>query len=208
MSEPQSAFLKFKTSREVLARWLDAKPSLASRWHDWREIGGEWYLARGVTSLATATDADLAETLGGADQRLASFADNRELLTALVTHTAEAPELWVSAFDQAGEAFVAGSLTYSENLEDFIVFLAVARGVADDLDPADHGLAVIHNYLWGGEEEQNTTAAVQMTSGASSLLPKPKQPDAASAFLPIVDALLGGQLPSGFSTRDELALLN
>jgi len=207
MSEPESAFVKFKIGREALTRWLDAKPSPASRWHDWRAMGGEWYLGRGHGPLADASDDALDGILRGADERLAHFSSNRELLGLLVVHSAEAPELWLAAFEQGGENLVAGSLTYSENLEDFIVFLALARGVADYLGPADHGHAVVHNYIWGSEEEQQTTAALQMLpSGESRLLPEAEQPDVAAAFLPVAEALMEAQLPPGFSVRDEFGL--
>lgn len=207
MSEPESVFVKLKISREALTRWLHAKPSPATRWQDWRTIGGEWYLGRGHGPLADASDDALESILRGADDRLARFSSNRELLGMLLIHSAEAPELWLSAFDQGGENFVAGSLTYSENLEDFIVFLALARGVADYLGPADHGHAIVHNYIWGSEEEQETTAALQMLpSGESRLLPDAEQPEVAAIFLPVADALMEGQLPPGFCDRDELAL--
>ena len=206
MSEPESAFVKIKISREALTRWLHAKPSPASRWKDWRAMGGQWYLERGHGALADASDDALARILQGADDRLARVTDNRELL-GLVVHSAEAPELWLCAFEQGGEHFVAGSLTYSENLEDFIVFLAMARGVADYLEPAGHGHAIVHNYLWGSEEEQGTSAALEMLPlGESRLLSEADQPAVAAAFLPLVDALLEGQLPPGFSIRDELGL--
>jgi len=207
MSEPESAFVKLKIGRDALARWLDAKPSLASRWHDWRAIGGQWYLEGRHGALADASDDALEGIVQGADNRLAHFADNRELLGVLVVQSAEAPELWLSAFEQGGETFVAGSLTYSENLEDFLVFLALARGVADYLDPADHGHAIVHNYLWGSEEEQGSTAALEMLpSGVSRLLPETEQPAVAAGFLSVVDALMDGELPPGFSVRDELGL--
>ena len=207
MSEPESAFVKFKIGREALTRWLDAKPSPATRWHDWRAIGGEWYLGRGHGPLADASDDALDGILQDADARLAHVADNRELLGMLVVHSAEAPELWLATFEQGAENFVAGSLTYSENLEDFIVFLALARGVADYLDGADHGHAIVHNYLWGSEEDQGSTAVLEMLpSGVSRLLPEVEQPEVAASFVPVVDALMDAQLPPGFAVRDELGL--
>jgi len=207
MSEPESAFVKIKIGREALTRWLDAKPSSATRWHDWRAIGGEWYLGRGHGPLADASDDALENILRGADGRLAHFSSNRELLGMLVVHSAEAPELWLAAFEEGGENFVAGSLTYSENLEDFIVFLALARGVADYLDAADHGYAIVHNYIWGSEEDQGSTAVLEMSpSGESRLLSEAEQPEVAASFLPVVDALMDAQLPPGFSVRDELGL--
>lgn len=58
--------------------------------------------------------------------------------------------LWQSASTQ----FVVGSLTYSETLYDFIVFLTVARGVADFPEVDGHGRAVAHNCIWAGRAKR------------------------------------------------------
>lgn len=135
---------------------------------------------------------------------LAAAPDNRELLHDLVTETAETPQLGLSAFDDRGMTFVAGSLTYSENLHDFIVFLAMARGIADHLAPDGHGLAIVHNYLWGS----TVTAALRMMpSGDSHILPESKWHNVVPAFQPIADALAEDRLSDGFSVREQLRLL-
>lgn len=208
MSEPDSAFLKLQITREGLALWLRARPSRASRWTDWRAIGGRYYLSGGSVALADASDAELDGTLREANARLAAFTRNDDILRHLLAGRAEAPELSLCAFDRRGETFVAGSLAYSESLGDLIVFLTMARSAADHLSPTGRGLAIVHNYLWGDADEQTTTAALRMMpSGESHLLPEADRPSVAPAFQPIADALTEGRLPSEFAVRDEADLL-
>lgn len=205
MSEPEAALLKLQVTRPVLTRWLRARPPLASRWDDWRTIGGTWEMDGEKVALADAPGTKVGAFVLDADRMLAAAPDNRELLHGLITGTAETPELRLSAFDDRGTTFVAGSLTYSENLHDFIVFLAMARGIADHLAPEGHGLAILHNYLWGSA----VTAAVRMMpSGDSHILPESEWQNVVPAFQPIADALAEDRLPDGFSVRDQLRLLS
>jgi hypothetical protein len=204
MSEPEAALLKFQVTRPTLTRWLRARPPLASRWDDWRAIGGTWHIDGEGVALSDASEASVAGIMMEADRVLAAAPDNRELLHDLITGTAETPELRLSAYDDRGTTFVAGSLTYSESLHDFVVFLAMARGIADHLAPEGYGLAVVHNYLWGSA----VTAAVRMMpSGESRILPESERQNVLPAFQPIADALADDRLPVGFSVRDQLRLL-
>lgn len=204
MSEPEAALFKLQVTRPALTRWLRARPPRASRWTDWRAIGGTWEMDGERVALADAPKAKLAAFVQDADTALAAAPSNRELLHDLITETAETPELRLSAFDDRGTTFVAGSLTYSENLHDFIVFLAMARGVADHLAPDGHGLALVHNYLWGSAV---TVAVRMMPSGDSHILPESEWQNVVPAFQPIADALAEDRLPDGFSVRDQLRLL-
>lgn len=204
MSEPEAALLKLQVTRSALKRWLRARPTLASRWNDWRAIGGTWEMDGEKVALADAAGTKVHAFVLDADRMLAAAPDNRELLHDLITGTAETPELRLSAFDDRGTTFVAASLTYSENLRDFIVFLAMSRGIADHLAPEGHGLAIVHNYLWGSA----VTAAVRMMpSGDSHILPEGEWQTVVPAFQPIADALGEDRLPDGFSVRDQLRLL-
>ena len=54
MSEPDGAFLKLRIARPDLVRWLDSPPAPASRWLDWRSIGGQWYFADGPEEIVKA----------------------------------------------------------------------------------------------------------------------------------------------------------
>ncbi|WP_209440282.1 hypothetical protein [Achromobacter insuavis] len=120
MSEPYSAFLNLQMPRENLARWLAAPAPAASRWSDWRAIGGQWYLSEGK-DLAASSNQDLGRLIAECDAMLARHADNRAALRAILT-SAEPENIKVAAYDRTGTCFVAGSLTYSENLYDLIVF--------------------------------------------------------------------------------------
>lgn len=203
MSEPYSAFLELQISRENLARWLAAPVPPASRWSDWRDIGGQWYLAEG-RDLATCGDQDLDRLVAECDAMLGHHADNRAALRTIL-QSAEADNIKVAALDHAGTRFVAGSLTYSENLYDLVLFFAVARGAADFLEQGDRGLALVHDYLWGEEGERETVAALGMAGqGGSGFTPSGESANAADAFEAMVAAMLDGKDDPEFHPRDQL----
>lgn len=203
MSEPYSAFLKLQMSRENLARWLAAPAPAASRWSDWRFIGGQWYLSEGK-DLAASSNQDLGRLISECDAMLARHPDNRAALGAILK-SAEAENIKVAAYDRTGTCFVAGSLTYSENLYDLIVFFAVARGAADFFETDGRGLAVVHDYLWGEEDEQETVAALELAgNGGSVFLASEELGQAAGAFEAMVDAMLEGKEDPEFHPRNQL----
>jgi len=203
MSEPYSAFLKLQISRENLARWLGAPVPAASRWSDWRSIGGQWYLSEGK-DLAASSDQDLTRLISECDAMLVRHQDNRAALRAILK-SAEAENIKVAAYDRTGTHFVAGSLTYSENLYDLIVFFAVARGAADFFAADGRGLAVVHDYLWGEEGERETVAALELAAkGGSAFLASEAHGHAAGAFEAMVDAMLDGKEDPAFHPRDQL----
>lgn len=203
MSEPYSAFLKLQMSRENLARWLAAPAPAASRWSDWRFIGGQWYLFEGK-DLGASSNQDLGRLISECDAMLARHPDNRAALGAILK-SAEAENIKVAAYDRTGTCFVAGSLTYSENLYDLIVFFAVARGAADFFETDGRGLAVVHDYLWGEEDEQETVAALELAgNGGSVFLASEELGQAAGAFEAMVDAMLEGKEDPEFHPRNQL----
>lgn len=203
MSEPYSAFLKLPISRENLARWLTAPAPAASRWSDWRSIGGQWYLSEGK-DLAASSDQDLGKLLSECDAMLARHPDNRAALGAILK-SAEAENIKVAAYDRTGTHVVAGSLTYSENLYDLIVFFAVARGAADFIEADARGLAVVHDYLWSAEDERETVAALELAGNGGSVFLAPEAlGHAAGAFEAMVDAMLDGKDDPEFHPRDQL----
>ena len=203
MSEPYSAFLKFQMPRENLARWLAAPVPTASRWSDWRTIGGQWYLSEGK-DLAASSDQDLGKLVSECDAMLARHSDNRAALRAIL-QSAEADNIKVAAYDSSETHFVAGSLTYSENLYDLIVFLTVARGAADFFEADGRGLAVVHDYIWGEEGERETVAALGLDGiGRSEFLASDAFGNAAGAFERMVDAMLDGKDDAEFHPREQL----
>ncbi|WP_334166838.1 hypothetical protein [Achromobacter mucicolens] len=203
MSEPYSAFLKLQMSRENLSRWLAAPVPAASRWSDWRTIGGQWHLSEGK-DLAASSDQDLGKLISECDAMLARHSDNRAALRAIL-QSAEADNIKVAAYDSSETHFVAGSLTYSENLYDLIVFLTVARGAADFLEVEGRGLAVVHDYIWGEEGERETVAALGLAGiGGSEFLASDAFGNAAGAFEGMVDAMLDGKDDAEFHPRDQL----
>ncbi|CAB3899686.1 MULTISPECIES: hypothetical protein [Achromobacter] len=203
MSEPYSAFLKLQMSRENLSRWLAAPVPAASRWSDWRTIGGQWHLSEGK-DLAASSDQDLGKLISECDAMLARHSDNRAALRAIL-QSAEADNIKVAAYDSSETHFVAGSLTYSENLYDLIVFLTVARGAADFFEADGRGLAVVHDYIWGEEGERETVAALGLDGiGGSEFLASDAFGNAAGAFDAMVDAMLDGKDDAEFHPRDQL----
>lgn len=214
MSEPDSAFMKFRISRATLVRWLDAPPSRASRWSDWRAISGQWY-TDGKTTLAEAAEPVVADIVQDADTEIARFTDNRQFVRRLLNDPNRLgdpgdpdDQLQIAAFDDHGEYFLAGTIEYSQNLIDIIVFLAIARGAADYFDASDHGVAIVHNFIWGGESDEAEVAALRLLpSGESRLLPKTEYRTIVPIFRPIVDALVDRQLPKGFLAYAEPDLL-
>ncbi|OWJ66232.1 hypothetical protein [Inquilinus limosus] len=190
MSEPDGAFLKLRIARSDLVRWLDAPPARASSWLDWRDIGGQWYFGGGPEDIRTVSMAQLLRTIAECDAAVAGIATNRQALRGILD-AAEAPQLRHAAYDPGTQDFVAGTLTYSENLNDFIVFLAIIRGAAAFLAPDGHGIAVIHNYLWGDEDEQITQAALHLGPGnASGFMDEAEGRSAGGAFQALADRML------------------
>lgn len=190
MSEPDAAFLKLRIARADLIRWLDAPVPLASSWADWRSIGGQWYFD-GVQALKDVSEQKMSSEIADCDAQLRRFSSNREALAGLLSDDGEAPQLRRIVYQAATQDFIAGTLTYSENLRDFMVFLTVARGAAAFLDAQGYGIVLIHNYLFGSGDEQISQAALRLGPGAKSeFMDEAAQPGAAGAFQPIVDAMI------------------
>lgn len=204
MSEPDSAFVKLRIERARLVAWLDAPTPRATRWRDWREIGGQWYLEGGVPNLNDVSDAGLAKRLEECDGTLSGLPTNRAALRALLD-TGEAPALRRISYDPQTRDFVAGNLIYDENLIGFLAFLTVARGAAAFLGPEDHGVAVIHNYVFGGETERVTLAALRLgPGGTSSFLSQAERGSAAGAFQSIADEMMSDVEPKAIDQLDAL----
>lgn len=188
MSEPDAAFLKLKIDRADLVAWLEDRPPMASSWADWRSIGGEYYFNAGRGDIADISDAQLGKTLAECDAQLLLYPSNRAALRELLASDDE-PFLTRIAYDPQRREFVAGSLSYSENLGDYIVFLTVARGAASRLRADGFGVVVIHNYIWG--DEKATQTALRLGPGEKSeFMAASELASAAGAFQPIADEVL------------------
>jgi hypothetical protein len=191
MSELFSAFFKLTIERDHLVRWLEDRPFPARRWSDWRGIGGAWYSSGGPRDISEWSDTEVADSVGGADRRLAAFASNREALEALVIGGGNVAFLTQVYYDSESREFVAGTFDYSENLVDFIVFLAVARSATAYFGPQAHGVAVIHDFIVRAEE----VCALDLGPGDRSTFLGPERLAAAvAAFQPIFDRLQKVQL--------------
>ena len=152
--------------------------------------------------LASSSDEALDELLIDC-QALLSRPDNRAALKAFLA-SAQAENIQVAAYDRTGTHFVAGSLTYSESLYDLIAFLAVARGAADFLKAGDHGVALVHDYLWAEEGGRETVAAIAWPARGIGFLSSTDLDTAAAPFDALVDAMLEAEDDPAFQPRNQL----
>jgi len=160
-AEPLSAFFKLRIDRPKLVRWLDSPVRRASQWTDWRDIGGQYHNV-GVQELRDFSDADMARTVAESDALLLRYKDNRAAVREIM-NSAEEPYLKHASYRTDTQDFVAGSLTYAENLVDYIAFYTVVRGAAASFAGDDYGIAVIHNYQWGSTRD--TSSAMRLGPG-------------------------------------------
>jgi hypothetical protein len=187
MSEPLSAFFKLRIDRAGLVRWLDSPVVLASHWTDWREIGGQYY-NHDVQDIRDFAEADLAGMIGKSDSHLSRFGTIRAAVRDIM-RSAEGPNLMRAFWQKETRDFVAGSLTYAQNLIDYISFYAVARSAANFLAAEDHGIAVIHNYVWG--RDRSTHSAMRLGPGARSAFMAADEKDSAGGvFLEMAEAMM------------------
>jgi len=187
MSEPESAFFKLRIDRGRLVQWLDAPVMLASQWTDWRGIGGRYY-NHGVQDISDFSEADMAQTIAKSDAGLRRFRDTRAGVRDILS-SAEAPHLMRASYSADSRDFVAGSLTYAENLIDYIVFYALVRGAAKFFGPDDYGIAVVHNYVWGSD--RTTHSAMRLGPGSrSAFMAANEIQSAGGAFLEMAEAMM------------------
>ena len=193
-SRPDAAFLKLQISRESLVRWLDSPAPPTSNWRDWRDIGYQWNFKGGQHPIANVSETELQENIAKCDQRLSQLT-NRQVLRN-VLDSADAPFLKHAAYDATTREFVAGSITYSEDLLDFLVFLTVARGATAFLGPDGYGIAVIHNYIWGDKSMKSTRAALRLGPEVrSEFMKETEKASAGGAFQSLVDERLKKRPP-------------
>jgi hypothetical protein len=186
MSEPFAAFLKLRIDRPKLVQWLDAPVGPASQWADWRNMGGQYYGSDGVKDLRDFSDSELAEYVAECDARLRNYRDNRSALQDILS-TADMPQFKRASYKSDTLDFVAGSLTYAENLVEFMVFYSVARGIEALLGADDCGIALIHDFL----QDLATDSAMRLGPGArSEFMSGTDMNSAGGAFQEIADEML------------------
>ncbi len=196
MSEPNGAFMKAKMDRPALVQWLASPPPSPSRWTDWRDIGGRWYLDSGLIDLRDAPASDLSQIIAEAGAMLAQCVTNRDALQVMFRPGASAYDAGFSqarhiAFDFEAREFTAGALFYSESLSDLVVFLTVARGCVSVLLPTDQGIAVVHDWIFSSEDGSATIAAMALGPGDhSGFLIEDERASAAAAFAMLVGAIM------------------
>lgn len=206
MSERYGAFMRTRVARPTVVRWLEAPPADPARWTDWRAIGGSWYFLERISTLAEASEAEVADTLASAQALIAPFPTARAALRGLI-QPGEATAARHITYDTATGEFVAGTLFYEEGLVPFLAFLALARGLADVLGPDDTGVVVIHDYVFAPDEEEATAAALALGPGNTSrVLAEAESAPAVEVFRAVVDAMLAdpGTLPPAIDQLDEL----
>ena len=137
MSEPYSFVLRAKIARPRLDAYLAAKPFPASLWSDWEDLGGTWYnfdWTRDKPRLIAGTDDDLLKE------------DN--YLSYLRTESRHPIHAKRIEYDNTSNIFLAAELTASENINEIVFFLAIARGVTKFMSDDDRGFAIVHDSLW------------------------------------------------------------
>jgi hypothetical protein len=141
VSEPYAALAQVTIDRAALSAWLAARPQSSAQWSDWRRIGGHWH--------GFSWDEDLAEVFAKADRWLGN--SYRDAVTE-VLRASEAPALGRCSHNETSRRFTFATLTYSENLNDFVMFFAAARGLSRYMHDPQSGFALVHNYLWGDRD--------------------------------------------------------
>jgi hypothetical protein len=157
MSEPFSAVAQVTIERPALVAYLNDAPSRASGWSDWRRIGGEWH--------GFSWDNDLPGYLASVDRRLTE--SYRHAVRHLIAPDI-VPGTERCAYDAPHRRFTFATLMISENLEELLMFFAVARGLAKYIDAGATGFAVVQDYLWG--QPAATLAVLQIEPGRSAFL--------------------------------------
>jgi hypothetical protein len=190
MSEPDAAFFKLRIERPQLIRWLDAPVPPASKWSDWRNIGGQYYFGD-VRDIKDIPDQKMADQILECDRELRPYATNRDAVRAILETAAGAPYLKRAVYHADTQDFVAGSLIYAENLDNCMVFYAVVRGAEAFLGADGYGIAVIHNYIWGAANERRTRSALRLGPGArSEFMKETERASAGGAFQGIANEML------------------
>jgi hypothetical protein len=158
--------------------------------------GRRYYNHGGVQDFADYSNADMADAIARSDANLSRFRDNRTAVWDIM-RSAEAPHLMRASYRTDTRDFVAGSLTYAENLIDYIVFYAVVRSAATFLGPDDYGVAVIHNYVWG--RDRTTHSALRLGPGVRAAF---MAASAGGVFLEMAEEMMRDQNPP--AVIDEL----
>ena len=144
MSEPQSVIAQVIVERDDLLRYLDATPRQTGAWDDWHA-------------------AFAPEELEGLNARLAMGSYRYHVRRIL---SASASTGRFCRYAESSRTFTFGTFFYSQDVEDFAYFFAVARGIATFLRAGRTGFASISKTLWSDE----TFALLEISSNRSKFL--------------------------------------
>ena len=159
-------------------------------------MGGRWYLKSGLADLRDAPAADLAAIVAEVDARLSGTASNREVLKAMLRPDPPDTDEGLTltrriAYEATARELVAGALLYGEGLSELMLFLAIARGCTPHLPSDEHGLAVIHDWVFGPQDGTVTVAALTLGPGdRSRFLAATERNSAAGAFRALADTIV------------------
>lgn len=189
MSEPNGAFLKVCLPRAALIAWLDRKPTPASAWTDWRDLGGELWEAGANVPFAAASEATVARMLSESDMILAAYGTVRDALADLLG-TELPPYLKYYRHDAQAGAFVAGSAMFAEEMAFWIAFLSLARAASTGPGHEAGGVAVVRDYF---SQSEDVIAALEMRPGSpSEILTGDRRSTAAAEFESIANEMFEG----------------
>ena len=189
MSEPIAGLLQVSWSEDALARWLAGPVAKTSDWADWREMPSEWYGDGGIVSMETVSQGELDRLYAECDERLALFANNESALEAILSN-AEEPSLAVRKYDAEAKSFIAGTLTYGENVGDFLFFLTVMRGCTRYMEGEDAGVIVLADYIFGSGDGDDGWMALRLGAGGSQWLSPAETAAATDSFREAATAMI------------------
>jgi len=140
--------------------------------------------------------------------RWLSEGDYRDHLRAIL-EAAEVPSLARFDYDEQGLVTIVNLTVATECFRSPLWFLAAIRGVADYVDRAGR-LAVIHNYIFGGDENRYTMAVLRLEPGGSRFLHPARDTDAYSDAVRRANAAFDsiGLGPDGPPPGDDEAIAN
>ncbi|MCU1476500.1 MAG: hypothetical protein JWQ64_1193 [Subtercola sp.] len=160
MSEPDGFYVSAIVSKEHFLSHLDASTSLATKWNDWQQLGGEWQSFDWVS--------DGHSLLASADSRLSSLQTNRDAWCTFIDDQ-DAP-LSAFSYDEDSRELILATAMFRENLQDIVELLAVARGLASFCSDDEHLDLVVRDFVWSDFDETVSTAALTGTGGGSQLI--------------------------------------
>jgi hypothetical protein len=189
MSEPRAALTQVTIERGTLIAFLNSSTRPASCWADWKDIGGKYH--------GFSWEKDLPQLLEETDRQLKGT--YRESIRAVMDH-AEHPQVARCTYDDATRTFMFTTLTFSENLTEYVWFFAVSRGIADFLRNKESGFALLNDYFWVYGEPEPAVVMGLGADGYSGFLNQKRDDPAFEQHVrdatAIFDSIQGGLAPA------------